>query len=400
MDEEGYFLKSFYRTKGDDYFEGDLIHLIDGLTSAELEMENIKLQAKDMQLEVGGDESNVVETFEKVYHSNGQVASSSFSVRTEHGLNRAFCIQFGKKAPAVGEFGESLYLSDNDLLRKVFYYGYNGPEPIKTMDSDFFVETATAASMSRGWEMKESASMLASEFIDEITNLESPPQEFQVWIMETNEGETQELAYSIWSISEQVQKLPSMESEAIDGKTRTHAGILDTVTQVEDTVAIIDLMVGERYTLYGYLVDKSTGEAILIDEKKIESVVDFEASLEEQVIVNEFDFDGSSLDDIEVVVYEYLYDSEGELIVTDADSGNALQTVSYTAKEEEYVYVEENDDPPEELTEVDEVIETEEIKVSQPKTGDGSKILKYILLGILSCIGVVLSNKNKRIYRL
>ena len=67
-----------------------------------------------------------------------------------YGVNgiHAFCAEYSKSWPPVGATIESISLSDNEILRKALYYGYNGPKNTLGTDARAHVLTAIAVSES------------------------------------------------------------------------------------------------------------------------------------------------------------------------------------------------------------------------------------------------------------
>ena len=71
------------------------------------------------------------------------------------------------------------------------------------------------------------------------------------------------------------------------------------------------LKAGEKYTLKGVLMDKSTKKPVLIDGKEVTSSMPLEPTKNCGFVEMEFKFDASSLNGTNLVVYEYVY-REGE----------------------------------------------------------------------------------------
>lgn len=74
-----------------------------------------------------------------------------------------------------------------------------------------------------------------------------------------------------------------------------------------DTVAYTGLIPGKEYTIKGVLMDKATGEKLLVDGKEITAEAAFRASEAEGAIDIPFTFDASALAGKTVVVFETLY---------------------------------------------------------------------------------------------
>ncbi|MGI6579118.1 MAG: SpaA isopeptide-forming pilin-related protein [Saccharofermentanales bacterium] len=96
---------------------------------------------------------------------------------------------------------------------------------------------------------------------------------------------------------------------------------------VIDTVKFTDLIVGEEYTVKGWLVDKSTGEALLVNGEKVTAETTFVAETTDGEVKVTFTFDGTGLGGKDLVVFEELY-YKGELIAEHKDIEDKEQTVT------------------------------------------------------------------------
>lgn len=103
---------------------------------------------------------------------------------------------------------------------------------------------------------------------------------------------------------------------------------LEEVTIV-DTVLYKDLIIGKTYTIEGILMNKATGEPLIVDEKQITASVTFEADKSEGSIDMEFTFPASALRGQTVVVFESLKRDDIE-IATHSDLNDEDQTVEFT----------------------------------------------------------------------
>lgn len=391
VDEEMYFKDEFYHMKGDDFFVDDLIKLMKFITQDELDQQNELLNQSNRSLfTIANTMENTVETFDKLYHSSGQMSSSAFTINTEYGLKRAFCIQHGIVAPAAGDLCATPEIDENELLRKVLYYGYGGPESLQEEDVDFLLLTGVSASGANGVFYGVYAESISKEFLEILESYEAPPEEFTVWTMETNGGKTQTLSF--WTIEEPVDV--EIYSEALDFKTKEHIGLLEEDSCIVDQVYYENLVLGKQYELVGYLVNKETGEYIMNGEEYVEGRHIFEAQGEAGIVENYLYFDGTSLMASDIVVYEYLYDESGMLIAIDEDMENLSQTVSYEEVEPEEPELpeeeEEDEEEPEEEEEPkeddpeEEIYEEEKGGGSNPKTGDTSDKSLFLITSILS----------------
>lgn len=102
--------------------------------------------------------------------------------------------------------------------------------------------------------------------------------------------------------------------------------VTDKVT-IKDLVMYHNLVSGKVYTMHGILIDKSTGEALIINGKPVTNEVVFTAENTDGTVIVEFTFDTDKLTDItETVVFESLFEGDREL-TAHADLEDENQTV-------------------------------------------------------------------------
>ncbi|MFQ9470060.1 MAG: VaFE repeat-containing surface-anchored protein [Hominenteromicrobium sp.] len=100
---------------------------------------------------------------------------------------------------------------------------------------------------------------------------------------------------------------------------------LDKVT-LTDTVSYTGLVPGKEYKVTGVLMDKKTGEKLLVNGKEITAETTFIAETKNGSVDVTFIFDATGLHGKEVVVFENLY-RENVLLATHADINDEGQTV-------------------------------------------------------------------------
>lgn len=100
---------------------------------------------------------------------------------------------------------------------------------------------------------------------------------------------------------------------------------LDKVT-VTDTVSYTGLVPGKEYRVVGVLMDKETGEKLLVDSKEITAETTFIAEAKNGSVDVTFIFDATGLHGKEIVAFEDLY-RENVLLATHADINDEGQTV-------------------------------------------------------------------------
>ncbi|WP_419013333.1 VaFE repeat-containing surface-anchored protein [Hominenteromicrobium sp.] len=100
---------------------------------------------------------------------------------------------------------------------------------------------------------------------------------------------------------------------------------LDKVT-LTDTVSYTGLVPGKEYKVIGVLMDKETGEKLLVDGKEITAETVFVPETKNGSVDVTFIFDATGLHGKEIVVFEDLY-RENVLLATHADINDEGQTV-------------------------------------------------------------------------
>ncbi len=121
-------------------------------------------------------------------------------------------------------------------------------------------------------------------------------------------------------------KTPELGTTAtIDGKKEV--GTTEVFT-LEDVVEYKHLVPGKEYTVKGVLMDKATGEPLLIDEKEIRSETTFTPDEPTGEVIVSFEFDARYIKkDTDIVVFESLYSEDKELAVH-AEIDDEGQTVT------------------------------------------------------------------------
>ncbi|EOS7785730.1 VaFE repeat-containing surface-anchored protein [Enterococcus hirae] len=101
---------------------------------------------------------------------------------------------------------------------------------------------------------------------------------------------------------------------------------------LNDTVEISEILVGKPYMVKGILMDKATGEALLVHGNPVKTNVGFIAKAENETVVVPFFFDLTDLNGREIVVFESLFRNDEEL-VNHNDMTDEGQTVRVTNPE-------------------------------------------------------------------
>lgn len=114
----------------------------------------------------------------------------------------AFCAEHRQTTPAKGAPTGQATLNNNELVRKVLYYGYGGPEQLADMTGNYGW-VMTSLGLSKAY--TGTGGTNATNFVNRVSNLPSPPSSFKVYIVQTNGGSTQDLAYWEYSPKGQLQ---------------------------------------------------------------------------------------------------------------------------------------------------------------------------------------------------
>lgn len=102
--------------------------------------------------------------------------------------------------------------------------------------------------------------------------------------------------------------------------------IISEKTTLLDTVSLTNLVPGETYTLKGRLMDRETGEPLLVNEKEVTAETTFTAENASGSLELSFTFDAFSCRGKTFVVFEELYCNAAR-VASEADLANENQTV-------------------------------------------------------------------------
>ena len=134
---------------------------------------------------------------------------------------------------------------------------------------------------------------------------------------------------------EQTVHIPDGHTSAVDTDTKDHIANADKDVTLIDTVTYSNVLAGKEYTVNGTLMDKKTGEPLLVGGKKVTASTTFTAPTPEDgakyvsgTVDVTFKFDGSSLANKTVVVFEDMI-YKGNSVFTHADINDKEQTVHF-----------------------------------------------------------------------
>ena len=180
IDEEGYLIDRYFSGKSD----AELSELsIDGLVRTMSE-EEVDAYVSNLNQ---GISLYTVTYYQKVSQVNPDTGRMLYTGLFEVDGVLAYCIQRSVSTPPKGSSTGSPVAVTNENLRKVLYYGYNGPKA----KGYTYVETAVAAGEANG----DGDNSLGRKVLAEIKTMAAPPSSFKVWKVSTNGGKTQDLAY-------------------------------------------------------------------------------------------------------------------------------------------------------------------------------------------------------------
>ncbi len=181
-----------------------------------------------------------------------------------------------------------------------------------------------------------------------------------------------------------------IQTQARDKESETQEARAKADTMILDTVTYEGLIPGQSYTLKGMLMDKSTGEPLLINEKQITAEKTFipeKSSGREEL---EFTFDASIAAGKEIVVFERLYVQEIE-VASHTDLEDENQTVKIKVPEEPKTEKKETPGSPEKEQETAKTSGTASVK-----TGDEAPIGELICILTFSGVVIAVIMKKKR----
>ena len=128
------------------------------------------------------------------------------------------------------------------------------------------------------------------------------------------------------TIDDQFEGVPEIGTTAtVDGEhTAEPSGEITLV----DTVTYKNLKIGQTYKLSGVLMDKETGEPLLVNEQQVTAELEFTPTSSEGSVELTYTFDGSALAGKSVVVFEDLYLDEN-IVASHADITDEGQTITF-----------------------------------------------------------------------
>ena len=132
----------------------------------------------------------------------------------------------------------------------------------------------------------------------------------------------------IGTIENHSEPTPVITTQASDAKTQYQIIKPSADTDIVDKVTITDTMAGREYTITGTLMDKDTGEAVMVNGNPVTASQTFTSDGTKKVLDMHFNFDSSALGGKTVVVCEKL--TYGNYVAaTEENMENKDQTIYF-----------------------------------------------------------------------
>ncbi len=131
------------------------------------------------------------------------------------------------------------------------------------------------------------------------------------------------------TLSNEKAKLPEIGTKAKDVESGGQTLVSDPEAKIIDTVSYKNLKIGETYSLTGKLMNKKTGEPLLVGGKEVTASAVLTPEAINGTVDVEFTFNATSLGGIDLVVFEYLY-LDADLIAKHTDINDEGQTIKIT----------------------------------------------------------------------
>ena len=125
---------------------------------------------------------------------------------------------------------------------------------------------------------------------------------------------------------EQTIDIPGLKTELKDDVTGSHNALAEKEMSLTDIATYTGLIPGKEYTMKGTLMDKTTGEPLLINGEKVTKEVTFTPEQSDGSVELTFTFDGSALAGKSVVAFEDCF-RDGKEVAVHHDIDSKEQTV-------------------------------------------------------------------------
>lgn len=169
---------------------------------------------------------------------------------------------------------------------------------------------------------------------------------------------------------------PEIQTRAGEKETNNKNITAEGEITIIDKITYKNLLPGQEYTLKGTLIEKSTGNPLLIEETLVTAEKTFTPDHSDGTTEVEFTFNAAALKNTELVVFEKLFLADSE-IASHEDPNDDSQTVLINPPTTEH--------SPEEAAP----------PTASPKTGDSANLIPAILLFLLSLSVLITAARKK-----
>ncbi len=173
------------------------------------------------------------------------------------------------------------------------------------------------------------------------------------------------------------QPVPLLATEAAGAADGDYALSPEGTVTVIDEIAYANLVPGKTYTVKGTLMDKATGQVLLVGGEEVTAEKDFSPIAPFGTVKVEFTFDAIALAGKEIVAFESL-EHEGIEVATHADIYDEGQTVKVEPKPEIGTIATDAADGDHEAVADDDVAIIDEVRYENLEPGR-----EYVLTGTL-----------------
>ena len=145
----------------------------------------------------------------------------------------------------------------------------------------------------------------------------------------TSEGQAESVfTYNAPEVTNEEALTPSITTTAKNKAYNSNTAYVSTSSTIVDIVSYSGLKANTEYTVKGKLMDKSTGKALIVNNKEVVAEKTFTPAESNGTVEMEFTFDSTALAGKSVVAYEYLYCDEAS-VATHTDINDLSQTVTF-----------------------------------------------------------------------
>lgn len=163
------------------------------------------------------------------------------------------------------------------------------------------------------------------EAVDLDTYYDIDNQEFNIDFSQLKD-DSKELLVNLKFINKKRIEIKTLLSES---EYRTHMGYEENQLKLIDTISYKNMDLDKEYTIKGELRDKETGDVLIVNDSEITCEMEIKPNRPEGIIEVLYEFDASGMAGKSVVAFEYIYDSEGNLVAEHSDINDEKQTIKF-----------------------------------------------------------------------